>query len=153
MDLKPNILQHFDCVVVPDCVFIIRLSLLRRTLTTWSADREGWLNGKLCVLLFFLCNHTDDLLSCLACVRPLYLCWSAIVSISNLTQLSWYFAVLRFLCIFKCPPYNILPVTCIHFSPFCRCSRYYLLVLLYFFICANLVHISCQYFCFESLLV
>ena len=46
MDLQPNILQHLDCVVVPRCVFFIRLSLLRRRITTWSADREGWLYGK-----------------------------------------------------------------------------------------------------------
>ena len=60
-----------------------------------------------------------------------------------LTQLSWYFSVLRFLCNFKCTPYNILPVTLIHFSPFCCCSRHYLSVLLYYFIGAYSVYISC----------
>ena len=58
MDLQPNILRHFDCVAVPDCVFFVRLFLLHRRITTWSADREGWLNRKLCVLLLFFLSAT-----------------------------------------------------------------------------------------------
>ena len=108
------------------------------------------------------------ILSCLACVRPVYLCWGAIVSISNLTQLSWYFALFRFLYNFKCPPNNILPVTFINFPPFvmfsvlvvgftllfhlCQLSIYFLRVLL-FWITASLIRTSirskyCVYFAF-----
>ena len=121
MQFNGSATEHFaafDCVVVPDCVFIIRLSLLRRTLTTWSADREGWLNGKLCVLLFFLCNHTDDLLSCLACARPVYLCLVCDWLHFKLYSTFLVFCRVAVPVYFKCPPYNILPVTFIHFFSF-----------------------------------
>ena len=81
-------------------------------------------------LLFFLsANHTDSFLFWLACVRPVYLSWDAIVSTSNVSQLSeylcvlWscdssvstsnvsllsrYLGVLRFLWTFRCPGWTL----------------------------------------------
>ena len=145
MDLQPNILQHFDCVVVPDCFFHYSTVSLaskdnyvkRRSwrLTEWEIKRV--------VVVFPLCNHTDDLLSCLACARPVYLCLVCDWLHFKLYSTFLVFCRVEVPVYIKCLPYNILPVTFIHFFPFCRCSRYYLLVLLYYFICTNSVYISC----------
>ena len=100
------------------------------------------------VVFFPLCNHTYDLLFCVACFRQVYLCWGAIVPISNLTQLSWYFAVLRGSCvILSARPTIFYLLLLFIFSPFalvfgticwfyfilfylCQLSKHFLLVLL-----------------------
>ena len=92
----------------------------------WSWRLTEWEIKRFVVVVFPL---TDDLLSCLACVRPVYLCWGATVSISNLTQLSWCFAVLRFLCILSARP-----------------TIFYLLLLFIFFLFAVVLLTICWFY-------
>ena len=81
----------------------------------WSWRLTRWEIKRLLVVVLPLCNHTDDHLSCLACVRPVYLCLGC-----GCLHFKPYLTFLVFCLVavpvyFKCPPYNILPVTFIRF--------------------------------------
>ena len=120
-------------------------------LTEWEIMRFD-------LVVFPLCNHTDDHLSFLACVQPVYLCLGCDCLHFKPYSTFLVFCRVEVPVYIKCLPYNILPVTFIHFPPFLplfsvltvgftslfylyQLSIYFLLILL-FWITASFIRTS-----------